>query len=145
MGSDQPRAWRKFCAIASVVWVAGVAFFAIWHEGTEADRLRFWADAIEMAINSDPFTTRNATELRSKLGDEQFIAAAPLAYPDVDLRDTLLRYAAERSGRSRVVHPTVELIVWAIVPPALLYALGLLFSSLPALWKRWLAKGSPIL
>jgi hypothetical protein len=145
MGSEQLRAWKKFCAVATVIWIAGAAFFAIWHEGTEADRLRFWADAIEMAINSDPTITRNATALRSKLGDEQFIAAAPLAYPEVDLRETLLRYAADRAGRSRIVHPTVELILWALIPPPLLYALGLLFSQLPGVLKRWLAKGSPIL
>jgi hypothetical protein len=145
MRVEQLNAWKRFCIVATVLWVAGMAFFAIWHEGTESDRLRFWADAIEMAINSDPTITRNATELRSKLGDEQFIAAAPLQYPEVDLRDTLLRYEAERAGRSRLLHPTLELIFWMLIPPLVLYALGLLVSSMPTVLRRFRAGRSPIL
>jgi hypothetical protein len=113
------------------MWIAAVALYAIWHEATEVDRLRLWADSVEWSINADPLTKKNATELRAKLGDEKFLAAAAAAYPDVDLRDTLHRYESERASRPRYEHPILTFAFWALIPPAFLYAGGVLL-----LWSR---------
>jgi len=130
MPVERLNAWKSFCFVAAVMWVAAVAFFAIWHEGTETDRLRFWADTVEWSINADPLVTKNAAELRAKLGDEQFIAAAADSYPDVDLRETLHRYETERAGHPRYEHPLLAIVLWALLPPFMLYAVGLAFFSL---------------
>jgi hypothetical protein len=136
MAVERLNAWKSFCVVASVMWIAAVAFFAIWHEGMETDRLRFWADSVEWTINADPLVRMNAAELRYKLGDEQFIAAAADSYPDVDLRDTLRRYEVERASHPRYEHPAIAFVLWALVPPALLYALGLIFVSLRTALRR---------
>ncbi len=107
------------------MWMAAVALYAIWHEATEVDRLRLWADSIEWSINADPLTKKNATELRAKLGDEKFIGAAQAAYPDVDLRDTMRRYESDRASRPRYEHPVLTFALWALLPPVLLCAGGL--------------------
>ena len=125
MNRTRPRV-REGYWVAVSLWVAAVALFAIWHEGTEVDRLRFWADSVEWAINADPLVSKNATELRSKLGDEKFIAEAPAAYPEVDLHETLERYEADRASRSRFDHPLIAFAFWALIPPALLYVAGVI-------------------
>ena len=125
MNRTRPKI-REGYWVAVSLWVAAVALYAIWHEGTEVDRLRFWADSIEWAINADPLVRKNATELRSKLGDEQFIAAAPTVYPDVDLHETLERYQADRAVHQRFDRPLIAFAFWAVVPPMFFYGLGLI-------------------
>jgi hypothetical protein len=125
MGSERSRGWNTFCIVASAVWVATVAFYAIWQHGSEAERLRFWADSIEWSINSDPNVEGNAKELRTRLGDERFIAQAAAAYPRIDLRETLRRYEADRASRPRYRHDALAFALSAVVPPSILYLLGL--------------------
>ena len=117
------------------IWMAAVALFAIWHEATEVDRLRVWADSIEWSINADPLTKNNAMELRAKLGDEKFIAAAQAAYPWVDLRDTMRRYARDRASRPRFEHPELTFVLWALIPPAFFYVGLIVVYARRA--KRW--------
>ena len=125
MASERLGAWNTFCIVASAVWVAAVAFYAIWQHGSEAERLRFWADSVEWSINSDPNVEGNAKELRIQLGDEEFVARAAAAYPRIDLRETLRRYEADRASRPRYRHDALTLVLSAVVPPGMLYLLGL--------------------
>ena len=124
MSRNRPQIRESYWVVVSL-WVAAVALYAIWHEGTEVDRLRFWADSIEWVINADPLVQKNATELRSKLGDEKFIAVAPTVYPDVDLRETLQRYEADRASHPRYEHPIAVFALWTAIPPSLLLAVVL--------------------
>jgi len=130
------KGWKNFSVLASLVWVAGAAHYGLWQHNTEAQRLSHWADTVEWVINADASVPVSAKELRSKLGDEQFIVAAAAAYPRVDLRETIRRYERDRVNRPRYEHPVVALVSWALIPPALLYGLGMMVGWISSLRRR---------
>jgi hypothetical protein len=132
MKRERLKSWESFWIVAAVLWVAAVALYAIWTRGIEVERLRFWADSIEWTINADPMVEVSAKELRASLGDEQFIATAPAAYPRVNLKETMQRYEADLARRPRGMHDGLTFIAWALVPPTLLYLLTLLAMRLRA-------------
>lgn len=110
--------------------MAGVAYIALWQYQTQDDRVRYWADSIEGTINGDPMVPKSAKELRSKVGDEAFIAAAPAAYPQVDLREMTRRYEADMAKRPRF--DLRSAVAFALLPPLVLYIFG---------WARaWIAR-----
>ena len=128
--------WKNFWLLASLLWVAGATLYGFWQHNTEAQRLSHWADTIEWIINADANVPVSAKELRSKLGDEQFIAAAAAAYPRVDLRDAIRRYERDRVNRPRYENPVVAFVSWALIPPALLYGLGIIIGWISSLLLR---------
>ena len=127
MRLERLRSWETVWIVASVVWVAAVALYAIWNHGMEVERLRFWADTVEWTINADPMVEVSAKELRASLGDEQFIATAPAAYPRVNLKEAMQRYEADAVRHPRRKADAISFVAWALVPPALLYLLAMLF------------------
>lgn len=122
------KGWANLWAQASLAWVAGVTLYAISQHQIEVQRLNFWADSIEWIINANPGVPVSAKELRSKLGDEKFIAAAPAAYPRADLRETMRHYYQESTTRERNEHPVAAFVLWVLIPPALLYAFGIVVT-----------------
>lgn len=120
-----------------MVWISGVAYVALWQYQTQDDRLRYWADSIEGTINGDPMVPRSAKELRSKIGDEAFIAAAPAAYPQVDLRDMMRRYRADMGRHRRFDFRGAAAL--ALLPPLVLYVIGL---ALAWIARRFQVRGS---
>ena len=138
MGRKRPSGWNTFCIVVSAVWIAAVAFYAIWRHASDMERLRFWADSVEWSINADPMLDVSAKELRAKLGDEQFIAQAAAAYPRVDLRETLQRVEADQAKHPHRRYNGLKLFLWALAPPFALYLLGFATLSLGAAtsWSR---------
>lgn len=120
------NSWQNVWLVVCVAWIAGVAYISLWHYQTLDDRQRYWADAIEGTINGDPMIPRSAKELRSRLGDQKFIAAAQAAYPQVDLRDMMRRYDAEMANRSDFT--LLDAVALALIPPSLLYLFGLVLA-----------------
>src|ERR1051325_6716236 len=116
--------WEGFWVQATLVWVAGVALSFFWQHKLEAQRLGYWAESIEWIINADPSVPASAKELRATLGNEKFIAVAPVAYPRVDLREIMRRYESDRANRTRYERPVVAFVLWALTPPALVYVLS---------------------
>ena len=125
--------WRDACFIASMMWVGLVIFTALWQYGSGQDRVRFWADVVEETINGDPTVETSAKTLRSRVGDERFIAEAQRAYPQVDLRDVLKRYRSDIGTRWHFSFP--EGIALILLPPAALYV-GLALGSAAAARNR---------
>jgi hypothetical protein len=78
----------------------------------------------------------SAKELRAKLGDEQFIAAAPAAYPHVDLRETMRGYQQEVARHPIQEHLVGTFLFWALVPPLVLYGVGVVAEVIAALLRR---------
>ena len=115
--------WKQVWLLVSLVWVATAAFYASHVHDVEAQRLHLWADAIEGVINGDPMVAVSAKELRSKVGDEEFIGAAAAAYPQVDLRSVMRRYQQDMADHPPHEHLVATFALWALVPPL---ALGLL-------------------
>lgn len=131
------RLWHNAWLVTSVVWISGAAYIALWQYQTQDDRVRYWADSIEGTINGDPMIPKSAKELRSKVGDEQFIAAAPAAYPQVDLRDMMRRYEADMARRPRF--NLRRAVALALLPPLVLYIFG---STLAWITRRFQPRGS---
>jgi hypothetical protein len=125
------------------LWVAAVSFYASRQHDRDVQRLAFWADSIEWLINADPMVPISAKEMRAKVGDEAFIAAAASAYPKVELRQTLRRYEEDMARRARSEHPVLAFLLWMLVPPVLLYALGLGAARLGLLPERLREPGRP--
>ncbi len=117
--------WQNAWLATSILWITAVAYVALWQYQTQDDRVRYWADSIEGTINGDPMVPRSAKELRARLGDEKFIAAAPAAYPQVDLRALMRRYEADMATRR---HFDFRLsLALALLPPLLLYVFGVAY------------------
>src|SRR5690349_13732604 len=135
------RPWRPIWMVASLVWIVAVALYASKENDRQAERLNRWAAAVEAVINADPMVRTSAKELRTKLGDEQFIAAAPAAYPQVDLRETLRGYTDEMSRHPVHKHLLATLATWALGPPLCAYGLGVLAEGLIPVLRRRLATG----
>jgi hypothetical protein len=136
MRLERLNGWQSLCLVASMVWVAAVALYAIWRHGSDVERLRYWADSIEWSINADPMIEASAKQLRARLGDERFITAAAAAYPRVALRETLQRYEAEEARRPREKYDAVSLVFWSLLPPGLLHAAGLIAACILGCFRR---------
>jgi hypothetical protein len=135
--------WEQIWVLASLLWVAAVSFYASRQHDRDVQHLAFWADSIEWLINADPMVPISAKEMRAKVGDEAFIAAAASAYPKVELRQTLRRYEEDMARRARSEHPVLAFVLWMLVPPVLLYALGLGAARLGLLPERLREPGRP--
>lgn len=132
LSDRRPGAWL----VAGMVWVCLVSFAALWQYGRGEDRLRFWGDVVEETINGDPSVMASAKTVRSRLGDERFIAEAQQLYPQVDLRDVLNRYRSDAANRWRLTF--AEWMTLVLLPPPVLYLVGF------ALIKRAAARNSVI-
>lgn len=133
---EELRSWRPVWLAACLIWVLAVALYVSGENDRQVERLGRWAAAIESVINADPAVRLSAKELRAKLGDEEFIAAAPAAYPHVDLRETMRGYQQEVAR-----HPIHEdllgaFLLWALAPPLVLYGLGVVAEAIAALLRR---------
>lgn len=124
MTPERSRGWESLRVVASLAWIAAVALYAAWQHDKQTERLRYWADSVEWTIDADPTVQTNAVELRTRLGDEKFIAAAAAAYPRVDLRDTLQRCQIDLARHPLRRQNAFILVLWSLAPPALLYFLG---------------------
>lgn len=124
MTPERSRAWESLRVVASLAWIVAVALYAAWQHDKQTERLRYCADSIEWTIDADPTVETNAVELRARLGDEKFIAAAAAAYPRVDLRDTLQRCRIDMERHPLRKQNAFVLALWSLTPPALLYFLG---------------------
>lgn len=120
----------------SLVWVLAAALYLSSEHDRQVERLGRWATAVEAVINADPMVRLSAKDLRAKLGDEEFIAAAPKAYPNIDFRDTLKRYEREMAEHPVRRDPIATFLLWAVVPPIVLYVLGMLAEAIAALLRR---------
>lgn len=120
----------------SLIWVLAAALYVSSENDRQVERLGRWAAAIEAVINADPMIRSSAKDLRAQLGDEEFIAAAPHAYPNVDLRETMQGYEQD-IARHPIHKDLVSLfLLWALVPPLVLYGLGLLIEAIAAALRR---------
>ena len=124
MTPERSRAWESLRVVASLVWIAAVGLYAAWQHDKQIERLRYWADSVEWTIDADPTVETSAVELRTRLGDEKFIAAAPAAYPRVDLRDTLQRCRVDMAKHPLHRQNAFMLVLWSLGPPAFLYFVG---------------------
>ena len=123
--------------LASLIWVAAVAFYASREHDRDMLRLNLWADAVEGIIDGHPMLPVSAKGLRAKLGDERFIAEAAHAYPQVDLRETLRRYGEDIAGHPFHKHPLGAFATRGLIPPGVLYLLGALADWLGTLRRRF--------
>ena len=128
--------WRHVWMAGSLVWILVAALYLSSEHDRQVERLGRWAAAVEAVINADPMVRLSAKELRAKLGDEDFIAAAPKAYPNIDFRDTLKRYEREMAQHPVRRSLIATFLLWALVPPLVLYALGLLVDAIAFLLRR---------
>lgn len=124
MTPERSHAWESLRVVASLAWIAAVALYAAWQHDQQTERLHYWADSVEWTIDADPTVQTNAVQLRTRLGDEKFIAAAAAAYPQVDLRDTLQRCRIDMARHPLRRQNALILALWALAPPALLYFLA---------------------
>ncbi len=116
---------RALWVLASLTWVVGLGVGTFWSHEAEREWLNYWADSIEWVVNADPTVPVSAKQVRAKLGDEAFIAAAPSLYPQVNLQETLRRYEADKANRPPHEHVNASFVLWALVPPVGLYGLGI--------------------
>src|SRR5689334_12924186 len=122
--------------VASLVWVAAAAFYASSLHDRDVQRLKRWADTIEADINADPMVRMNAQQLRARVGDEAFIAAAARAYPHIDLRQTMHSYHQDMAAHPLSRNPLATFAIWGLVPPLVLFIAGLLMDALLAFLRR---------
>ncbi len=128
---------------ASLVWVLAAALYVSSENDRQVERLGRWAAAIEAVINADPMVRISAKDLRAQLGDEEFIAAAPHAYPNVDLRETMRGYEQEMARHPINKDLVSTFLLWALIPPLVLYGVGLLVDAILALLRRRRSTTSP--
>ncbi len=129
--------------VGSLIWVLAAALYVSSENDRQVERLGRWAAAIEAIINADPMVRISAKDLRAQLGDEQFIAAAPHAYPNVDLRDTMREYEQDMSRHPIHKDLVSTFLLWALLPPLALYILGVLADAIARLLRRRRSTPSP--
>ena len=77
-----------------------------------------------------------AQDLRLMLSDEEFINTVPRRFPAIDFSNTLDLYKSDRSDLPRQQFGWAFMILLiAVVPPALLYGLGLVVAWVKAGFK----------
>jgi hypothetical protein len=129
--------WQRLWVIATVLWVIGQALYWPQHFPTDASNLKFWADSMAFHIKYEKYpnlsdeaaAVKAASDMRAKLGDEQFIEYIAANFRTDSVASTTKLYRSNQIGWWKHQADFVLFVaLFALVPPALLYGLGLLVS-----------------
>ena len=136
MGLRRSSRWETLWILATLIWIVALGVDTFKSHQAEAEWLNYWADSFEWVINADPMVPVSAKEVRAMLGDEKFIASAARLYPKVNLQETLRRYESAKLTRPYHEHVGRWFVLWALVPPLVLYGVGIVVGWVVALGAR---------
>src|SRR5690242_5059744 len=105
MTGGRLNGWQRLWVIATVLWLAWVAFYTFQKFPTQRQQFSFWAESMEFRVR---MATENlpqraeargvAHDLRLMLSDEEFINTLPERLPSIDFSNTLGLYKSDRAS-----------------------------------------------